>query len=61
MTEVLVRLPEQASSFVEEQVAAGQFASASEFLLSLVEHARRRATIEQVDRLLVEGLASGTG
>ncbi len=61
MTEIVVRLPDSASTFVDEQVAAGEFASASEFLASLVEDARRKAAIQQVDQLLLEGIASGEG
>ena len=61
MTDVVVRLPDSAQSFVEQQVASNRFASASDFIVSLVEEARRRATIERVDSLLLEGLASGPG
>jgi len=61
MTEVLVHLPDEAQSFVEERVAAGEFASASDFLLSLIESARKQAAVERVDQLLLEGLASGPG
>ena len=59
MTDVVVRLSDDAQSFVEEQVASRQFSSASEFIKSLVEEAQRRATVERVDQLLLEGLASG--
>ena len=61
MPDVVVRLPEESQSFVEQQVAARQYASASDYIASLVEDARRRAAAERVDRLLVEGLASGPG
>jgi antitoxin ParD1/3/4 len=61
MTEVLVHLPEEAQSFVEERIATGEFASASDFLLSLIENARKQAAVERVDQLLLEGLASGPG
>jgi Arc/MetJ-type ribon-helix-helix transcriptional regulator len=61
MTEVVVRLPDEARSFVEQQVAARRLASASDFLVSLVEEARRRAVVADVDQKLLEGLASGPG
>jgi Arc/MetJ-type ribon-helix-helix transcriptional regulator len=57
----VVRLSDEVQSFVGEQVASRQLESASEFISSLVEEARRRTTIEQVDKLLVEGLSSGLG
>jgi antitoxin ParD1/3/4 len=61
MTDVVVRLSDEVQLFVEEQVASRQLESASEFITGLVEEARRRTTIEQVDKLLVEGLSSGPG
>jgi putative addiction module CopG family antidote len=61
MTEVLVRLPEESQSFVEERIATGEFASASDYLLSLIESARKQAAVERVDQRLLEGLASGPG
>ena len=62
MTAVTVQLPDDAKSFVEQQVASGHFATPGDFILSLVEEARRRTTaIERVDQLLLEGLSSGSG
>lgn len=61
MTEIVVRLPEGMHSFAEEQAAAQQFATAGEYIASLVEEAQRRATVERVDQMLLEGLASGPG
>jgi Arc/MetJ-type ribon-helix-helix transcriptional regulator len=61
VTDVLVRLSDEARSFVEQQVAARQFASASEFIASLIDDAKRRAAVERVDQMLLEGLASGPG
>jgi antitoxin ParD1/3/4 len=61
MAEFLVRLPEGTQAFIEEQVASQQFASAGDYIVSLVEEAQRRATIDRVDRLLLDGIASGPG
>ncbi len=61
MTPVHVPLSDDALSFVDEQVASGQYASAEAFISSLIEDARRRATIAHVDKLLIEGLESGPG
>jgi len=58
---ILVQLPDDAQSFIEEQVATGRFASPSEFIVDLVEKSRRKATIERADQLLLEGLDSGAG
>ena len=56
---ILVQFPDSAQSFIDEQVAAGRFPSASDFIVNLVEQARRHAANERVERLLLEGLDSG--
>lgn len=56
-----VHLSEPAQSFVEEQVAAGQFTSPSDFIVNLVEQARREAAHKRFEKLLLEGLDSGPG
>ncbi|MCI0359871.1 MAG: hypothetical protein L0211_15445 [Planctomycetaceae bacterium] len=62
MTEVLLRLPDdQTKTFIEKQVAAGQFDDASQFILNLIEQARLHAERAHVDQLLLEGLDSGAG
>jgi antitoxin ParD1/3/4 len=58
---IVVQLPETAQSFVEEQVAAGRFNSPSDFIVSLVEEARRNAARDRLEQLLIEGLDSGPG
>jgi len=59
MADIQVKLPEAATAFVEGQVASGEFSSASEYLVFLVEEARAREARERLDQLLDEGLASG--
>ena len=61
MADVVVQLGDAAQSFVDERVNSGQFGSSGEFIASLVEEARHRAAVERVDKLLLEGLASGPG
>jgi len=56
---IVVQLPETAQSFVDEQVAAGRFSSPSDYIVSLVEEARRNAARERLEQLLLEGLDSG--
>lgn len=61
MTDVVVRLPDEAQTFVAERVASGEFATAGDYLLSLIESARRQAIVDRVDQLLLQGLDSGPG
>jgi len=51
-----ISLPESLKQFVEQQVSAGGYASAEEYIGALVEAERARARIEE---LIVEGLESG--
>jgi antitoxin ParD1/3/4 len=61
MSDLHVHLSDDARSFVDEQVASGQFASAEDFVSSLVDDARRRAAKARLEKLLVEGMESGPG
>jgi antitoxin ParD1/3/4 len=58
---IIVQLPEAAQSFIDEQVAAGGFVSASDFIVNLVELARHQAARERLEKLLMEGIDSGPG
>jgi len=59
-TSLNVSLPESLKAFVEEQVARGGYASASEFIRQLLREASEsRARRDQLERLLAEGLESG--
>lgn len=51
-----ISLPEPLKQFVEQQVSAGGYASAEEYIGALVEAKRARA---QLEVLIVEGLESG--
>ena len=51
-----ISLPEPLKQFNEQQVSAGGYASAEEYIGALVEAERERARIEE---LIVEGLESG--
>jgi antitoxin ParD1/3/4 len=51
-----ISLPEPLKQFIEQQVSAGGYASAEEYIGALVEAERERARIEE---LIVEGLESG--
>jgi antitoxin ParD1/3/4 len=51
-----ISLPEPLKQFVEQQVSAGGYASAEEYIGALVEAELARARLEE---LIIEGLESG--
>lgn len=56
-----VSLPKALRSFVDEQVAASSYSSASEYVRELIRKDREhRAAHGRLEELLLEGLASGT-
>lgn len=59
-TSMHVSLPQTLRSFVEEQVAASAYSSASEYVRELIrrERDRRLAAQKSLEELLLEGLAS---
>jgi antitoxin ParD1/3/4 len=61
MTQLQISLSETATRFIEEQVAAGRYGSASNFVLELVEKARIQAAKEKLAELILEGENSGEG
>lgn len=61
MAQMQISLPDSASDFIQQQVAAGHYRSADEFLSELVEQARAMATDERLAALIQEGLDSGEG
>ena len=46
-------------AFVHQQVAAGGYSSASEYVRELIRADQKRRIEERIDRLLLEGLDSG--
>jgi antitoxin ParD1/3/4 len=56
MTTMNISLPEALKAFVDEQVAAHAYGSASEYVRELIRKERDR---EQLRALLLEGLESG--
>jgi antitoxin ParD1/3/4 len=62
MTRLSISLPESLRRFVDEQVAAGPFGTASEYIRALIQEAQQReAEQERLEALLIEGLDSGPG
>jgi antitoxin ParD1/3/4 len=58
MSTMNISLPEELKAFVDQQVAARAYGSASEYVRELL---RRERDIEHLRGLLIEGLESGPG
>jgi antitoxin ParD1/3/4 len=54
-----IALPETMKAFVLEQVAAGGYSTASEYVRELIRADQRRKVQERVDAMLLAGLDSG--
>jgi antitoxin ParD1/3/4 len=61
MTQLQISLPDTASRFVQEQVAAGRYPTAGDCVIDLVEKARIHAARERLAELIREGMESGEG
>jgi antitoxin ParD1/3/4 len=61
MTTVTISLPESLKQFVESQLAAKGYGNVSEYFRSLVREARAKEEDARLEKLLLEGLASGEG
>jgi antitoxin ParD1/3/4 len=59
MSELILSLPESIREFVDEQATTAGFASSSEYVLQLIEQARREAARARVEELLREGMEAG--
>jgi putative addiction module CopG family antidote len=57
MSTIPVELPDDLLRFVEARVQRGQFASASEYIVALVDAARSQRS--EIEAALIEGLRSG--
>ena len=59
MATLNISLPEPMRDFVLEQVEAGSFSSASEYIRDLVRAAQKAAARARLEQLLQEGIDSG--
>ena len=59
MTTMNISIPEDMKAFVEAQMAKEGFASASEYLRSLIREAQRQRAKQELEAKLLEGLESG--
>lgn len=57
MTTIPVELPEDLQQFVEATVQRGQFATANEYIVALIDAARNKRS--EIETALIEGLQSG--
>jgi antitoxin ParD1/3/4 len=55
MTTLNISMSDQMRAFIEARASTGEYQSASDYLRDLIRHDR-----EKTERLLVEGLESGT-
>jgi len=54
-----ISLPDPMKEYVEEQVTAGDYSSASEYMRELVRADQKRSAREQLERTLLESLLEG--
>ena len=59
MKSMNISLPDSMRTYVEEQVAKGDYGSASEYFRELVRLDKKRKATESVEAMLLEGLNSG--
>jgi putative addiction module CopG family antidote len=57
MSSISVQLPAELEQFVKAKVSAGQYATASDYIVALLDAARRQRS--SLEAALLEGLASG--
>ena len=55
MATLNISMPDEMRAFIESRVSTGEYQSASDYMRDLIRHDR-----EETERLLVEGLESGT-
>jgi antitoxin ParD1/3/4 len=53
-----ISLPETLKDFVDQQIAAGRYSTASEYVRELIRNDEKQKAEEQLSRLLREGLQS---
>jgi antitoxin ParD1/3/4 len=56
MESMNISLPEPLKQFVDGQIAAGRYSSASEYIRELIREDERRKAEERLEALLLEGL-----
>lgn len=61
MATITISLPDTLKSFVESQIEAKGYGNVSEYFRSLLREAQQKESEAHLEKLLLEGLASGEG
>jgi len=59
MTTLNISLPEAMRVFIDEELARGEYSTASEYIRQLIREDQKRVAQDSLERLLLEGLESG--
>jgi antitoxin ParD1/3/4 len=59
-TSLNVSLPQDLREYIEALIKEQGYSTASEYLRELIRNDQRRRAVEKLERLLLEGAASGT-
>lgn len=59
MTTLNISLPESMRAFIDEQIAKGDYSTASEYIRDLIRQDQKQATQMKLEAILLEGLDSG--
>jgi antitoxin ParD1/3/4 len=59
MTTLNISLPDAMRAFIDEEIARGEYSTASEYIRRLIRDDQKRVAEDRLERLLQEGLESG--
>lgn len=59
MTTLNISLPKAMRAFIDEEIARGEYSTASEYIRQLIREDQKRVAQDRLERLLLEGLDSG--
>ena len=59
MTTLNISLPKAMRVFIDEEVARGEYSTASEYIRQLIREDQKQVAQDRLERLLLEGLESG--
>lgn len=59
MKSMNISIPEKMRIYVEQQVTAGGYSTASEYIRELIRQDQKRKATEKLETLLLEGIQSG--
>jgi antitoxin ParD1/3/4 len=59
MTMLNISLPDAMRAFIDEEIAKGDYSTASEYIRDLIRQAQKKAEEKKLETMLLEGLDSG--